>query len=211
MSTAILDVWITNLGDPCTITNDAASGLPHAWVVAVSHCDGRVLNWSEGRYRMHRDDPWTPIPFHAVPGSPIEGWWYDSIPTRDGHVEIEVPPGCYTLRGSMHTWFLNGVLYGNWATDHAVVQACCGQDTCTTLYAPTGPACVIPLFQFVLPLLIRHQVLDEEQATRAVEALREAFRPEAASAFERRELETLQAQFSQMGTVPPDQGEEKEA
>ena len=46
------------------------------------------------------------------------------IPTRDGHVEIELPPGCYVVRGSMHTWFVNGVLYGNWATDRAVVQAC---------------------------------------------------------------------------------------
>src|SRR5262245_28361823 len=98
MSTSIINVWVTNLGDPCSITNDAKSRLPHAWVIAVSHCDGRVLNWSETRYRFHKDDPWTPVPYHTPPGGEV-GWWCDSIPTLDGHVEIEVPPGYYVLRG----------------------------------------------------------------------------------------------------------------
>ena len=49
MSTATLNAWITNLGDPCTIANDP--GPPNPWVVAVTHCEGRVLNWSEERCR----------------------------------------------------------------------------------------------------------------------------------------------------------------
>jgi len=195
MSTATLNVWITNLGDPCTIANNP--GLPNPWVVAISHCDGQILNWSEGRFRYRKDDPWLPIPMYTPPGG-TPGWWYDSIPTRDGHVEIEVPPGCYTLRASMHTWFLHGILYGNWATDHAVVQACCDQDTCVTLYAPSAIACLVPLFDFVIPLLMRHQILDQEAAQRAMEAMRELVRPEAASRFERAEFETLRRAFEQM-------------
>lgn len=204
MSTSILDVWISNLGDPCTITNDAASGLPHAWVVAVSHCDGRVLNWSEGRYRFHREDPWTPIPLHTPPGGKA-GWWYDSVPTRDGHVEIEVPPGCYVLRGSMHTWFLNGLLYGNWATDHAIVQACCGDDVCSTLYAPSAPACWIPLFDFVIPLLVRNGILKPE-AGRAAEQIKNLLRSDAASEFEQAEFATLKLAFDQMDGGSPGKG-----
>jgi hypothetical protein len=196
MSTSILNVWISNLGEPCTITNDAASGIPHAWVVAVSHCDGTVLNWSEGRYRFHHDDSWASIPLHTPPGG-AAGWWYDSVPTLDGHVEIEVPPGCYVLRGSMHTWFINGLLYGNWATDHAIVQACCGHEVCPTLYAPSAPACWVPLFQFVFPLLLRHKVINPETA-KALETIKGHLKAEAASAFERAELETLQRQFDQM-------------
>ncbi len=196
MSTATLNVWITNLGEPCTIANDP--GLPHPWVVAVSHCDGRVLNWSEGRYRYHRDDKWIPIPQHAPPGG-TPGWWYDSIPTRDGHVEIELPPGCYVVRATMHSWFVHGLLYGNWATERAIIQACCGEDVCATLYAPSAIACSVPLFEFVIPLLVQHRILGRAEADRAAEAMRAIFRPEAASPYEREEFETLRRAFAQMG------------
>lgn len=207
MSTARLNVWITNLGDPCTIANDAASGLPHAWVVAVQHCDGRLLNWSEGRYRFHREDPWTQIPLHTPPVIPPSpplpaGWYYDNVPTLDGHVEIDVPPGCYVLRGSMHTWFTHGVLYGNWATDRAIVQACCGEEVCPTLYAPSAAACWVPFFDFVIPLLSRHKILVPEVA-RALEAVKGSIKAEAASPFERAEFENLRRAFEQMDKEIP--------
>lgn len=196
MSTSILNVWITNLGEPCTIANDV--DLPHAWVVAVSHCDGRVVNWSEGRYRFHRDERFRHIVNHTPPGGK-PGWWYDQIPTRDGHVEIELPPGCYVVRATMHSWFVNGKLFGNWATERSIVQACCGRDVCTTLYAPSAIACSVPLFDFVLPLLVRQQIVGKAEAERAVEALRAVFRPDAASRYERAEFETLRRAFEQMG------------
>ncbi len=151
MSTATLNIWISGLGEPRTIPNERGSGIPYNWSVAVAHCDGTILNWSEGRYRFWHDDPWISIPYHTPAGGSTAGWWYEMIPTRDGHVEIEVPPGCYVLRGTMHDWFLNGLLYGHWATDHAVVQACCGNDICATLYAPSAPACWVLLFDFVIP------------------------------------------------------------
>jgi hypothetical protein len=196
MSTSIINVWVTNLGDPCTIANDAKSGLPHAWVIAVSHCDGRVLNWSEARYRFHKEDAWIPIPYHTPPGGTV-GWWCDSIPTLDGHVEIEVPPGTYVLRGSMHTWFVNGLLYGNWATDHAIVPLCCGEEACPILYAPSAPMCWVPLFEFVLPLLTQHKLLDQETA-RKLAAVKGSLKLEAASAFEQAELRTLRHQFERI-------------
>jgi hypothetical protein len=199
MSTSILNVWITNLGDPCSITNDAASGLPHAWVVAVMHCNGTLLDWSETRFRFHKDDPWTAVPLHTPPGNPPlpPGWYCDNIPTKDGHVEIEVPPGSYVLRGSMHTWFTNGILYGNWATDRAVIQACCGREVCATLYAPSAPACWIPLLEMVFPLLAEHKIIDGA-AAKNLEAVRHALKPEAASAFERGEFDVLRRAFAQM-------------
>lgn len=206
MSTSILNVWITNLGDPCTIANDP--GLPHPWVVAISHCDGRVLNWSEGRYRHHKDDPWLPIPRHTPSGG-TAGWWYDRIPTRDGHVEIELPPGCYIVRATMHSWFVNGLLYGNWATERAIIQACCGQEVCATLYAPSAIACSVPLFKFVIPLLVKQQIIKREQAQHAIEAMSAIFRAEAASAYEQEEFETLQRAFEKMGKEMP--GDEKMA
>lgn len=127
------------------------------------------------------------------------GWWYDSIPTRDGHVEIEVPPGCYAVRATMHSWFVNGLLFGNWATERAVVQGCCGDDVCATLYAPSALACSVPLFEFVLPLLIRNRIVKREDGERAINAMKAAFNPEAASAYEQEEFKALRQAFAQMG------------
>lgn len=194
MSTAILNVWITNVGDPCTITR-------HPWVVVVEHCDGRVLNWSEGRYRFHREDEWIPIPAHTPDGG-TRGWWYESVPTLDGHVEIEVPPGCYVLIASQYAKYINGVLIGNWATDHAIVQAGCGQDVCATLYAPSTQTCMKVLNQMVYPLLMRHQIIGREEGERVIEAMNAAFVPQG-SRFEREEFETLQHAFEQMGKESP--------
>jgi hypothetical protein len=198
MSVTTLNVWITNLGDPCSIANDVGAGIPYHWSVALAHCNGRVLNWSEGRYRLHHDDPWIPIPSHTPAGGATPGWWYEMIPTRDGHVEIEVPPGCYTVVGSMHTWFVDGVLHGNWATDRAVVQACCGKDNCVTLYASSFQPCNWILFELVLPALIRNKAIGQREGKAAIEALRALHKPEELSPFEQGYLEILKRAYDQV-------------
>ncbi|MCU7923954.1 MAG: hypothetical protein KZQ88_14795 [Candidatus Thiodiazotropha sp. (ex Dulcina madagascariensis)] len=99
----------------------------------------------------------------------------------------------------MHSWFVNGLLYGNWATERAIVQACCGQEVCATLYAPSAIACSVPLFKFVIPLLLKQQIIKHEQAQPVIEAMAALFRPEAASAYEQEEFETLRRAFEQMG------------
>ena len=203
MSTSTLNVWITNLGDPCSIANDVGAGIPYHWSVAVAHCNGQVLNWSEGRYRLHHEDPWIRIPNHTPVGGNVPGWWYEMIPTRDGHVEIEVPPGCYTVVGSMHTWFVDGLLHGNWATDRAVVQACCGKDTCVTLYASSLQPCNVILFEFVIPMLIRNKAIGRQEGEAAMKALRALHNEEQLSPFEQGYLETLRRAFAQMDKPSP--------
>ena len=204
MSTAILNTWITNIGDPCTISN-VSPVRGYDWKVAVLHCDGRVLNWSEGRYRFHRDDRWTKIPNHVRPEDPKKerGHWYENILTRDGHVEIEVPPGCYVLVASLHNWVQHGKLFGNWVTDHAIVQACCDKDVCATLYAPSVWRCGLPLLDMVLPLLAEHGVVGRDVAARAVEALRPVLEALEPGEFEGQEQAVLHRAFEQMGQEPP--------
>ncbi len=196
MATATLNVYVTELGEPCTITN-------RRWVVAVAHCDGRVLNWSGGRYRAQETDPWTPIPAHVPattpPTPPLpQGWYYDSIPAHNGHVEIALPPGMYVIRATMHSWYLNGVLCGNWATDHAIVRATCGQDACVTLYAPTAHKCGIELFAFVIPLLQRYRIVGQAEAEEAIEAMRRVSDASPMSSFEREQDQWLKAAFAGM-------------
>lgn len=200
MSTSILNVWISKLGEPCKIQNDFDNSRFN-WVVSIFHCDGDVLNWSEGRYRFHRDDPWIPIKKHVPPGG-TSGWWYDSVPTKDGHVEIELPPGCYVVRATLHSWFQNGRLFGNWATDRSIVQVCCGEHVCTTLYAPTAQACHIVLFDMVYPLLQKHGLIDRK----AADILKQAgglLHVEGASGFEQGEAKTLRYLMEQMGPDAP--------
>ncbi len=197
MSTSRLNVWVTEMGEPCTITN-------RRWVVAISKCDGGVLDWAGGRYRHRDTDPWTDITQHTPPGSNISGYFFDSIPTLGGHVEIELPPGQYVVRATMHSWFVNGKLFGNWATDRGVVTTCCGGHSCVTLYAPSAMACSVPLFEFVFPLLMRHKVLDPEVGKMAIEAMAAAIHPRDASRFERGEFETLARAFATMGTEKPE-------
>jgi hypothetical protein len=67
----------------------------------------------------------------------------------------------------MHSWFTHGLIYGNWVTDHAIVQACCGKAGCVTLYAPSATQCAVPLFHFVIPLLVQHVAAEREDAQRA--------------------------------------------
>jgi hypothetical protein len=203
MSTAVLNVWISNLGDPCTVANDTGSGIPYHWSVAVLDCCGRVLNWSEGRFRFHRDDPWHPIPKHTPAGGKTEGWWYEMIPARDGHVEIEVPPGCYSVVGSMHTWFVDGILHGNWATDRAIVTASCSADACVRLYASSFQPCNVILGRRVIPLLVNNKVITREQGDAAMRALAVLEKPEALSQFERGYLEVLQRAFDNMDKPSP--------
>jgi hypothetical protein len=64
MSTSKLNVWVSELDEPCRISN-------RTWYVTIYTCDGKPLEWCGKRYVV--------------------------LPARCGHLEVEVPPGCYTI------------------------------------------------------------------------------------------------------------------
>ncbi|MCC6538242.1 MAG: hypothetical protein IT162_11865 [Bryobacterales bacterium] len=86
------------------------------WYVTIYNCDGKPLEWCGRRYVV--------------------------MPARCGHLEVEVPPGCYRINA---VWSFSvgagGVLYVNHFTDSAVVQACCDGHTCVTLFNPSIHRC----------------------------------------------------------------------
>ena len=139
------------------------------WVVAIAGCAGKVLEWC--------------------------GRTYDSVPAPCGHVDLEVPPGCYVIRASAHTWWSEGLLIGNWATDRAVVQACCDERHCVTLYAPSVMACWVPLFEIVLQVMADKGKVPRE-ALQALRTVNEAIAKQPATEFERGEAELLRAMFA---------------
>jgi hypothetical protein len=105
MSTATLNVWITDIGDPCHITETE-------YFVHVVDCGGNALQWC--------------------------GKTYTFIPTKCGHLEIEIPPGCYAVLASQGRGLGT---FGNLLTHVQVVRANCGDHVCVTLFAPTGHFC----------------------------------------------------------------------
>jgi hypothetical protein len=81
------------------------------WFVHIVDCEGKVLTWCGKRYR--------------------------DIPTKCGHVEIQIPPGCYSVFAS-HSKQGEGVPpFGNRLTHVQVVRANCGDHVCVTLFSPS--------------------------------------------------------------------------
>ena len=108
MSTAKLNVWITEIGDPCHIIQPPKG---EEWFVHIVDCEGKVLTWCGRKFR--------------------------DIPTKCGHAEIEIPPGCYVVFAS-HSREGEGVgEFGNRLTHVQIVRANCGDHVCVTLFSPS--------------------------------------------------------------------------
>ena len=114
MGTGKLQIWITSESDPCRISErDEHDNLP--WVVGIWHCNGQLLNWC--------------------------GRKYFGMEARCGHLEVDLPPGCYVVRAADWMGLTHQGVWGNHWTDHGVVTVCCDQTTCVTLFAPSAHNC----------------------------------------------------------------------
>lgn len=62
-----------------------------------------------------------------------------------GHLEVDIPPGCYTVFASQSSGGVirpdGKVSFGNLLTHIQVVRVNCGDHACVTLFAPTGHYC----------------------------------------------------------------------
>ena len=141
MSTGHLDVWITEPGEPCRITNET-------YYVSIAHCNGEILEWCDRRYLGLR--------------------------AKCGHLEVEVPPGCYQIRAVHHGLRTgpDGLYYGNWLTDSAIVEVSCGEGECVRLYSPAAKTCG-QLFYLALRQFGERMGVDEELRRGTLENLEE--------------------------------------
>ena len=85
------------------------------WYVTIYRCDGSVLEWCDRKYVV--------------------------LPAPCGHLEVDVPPGCYRIIAVWSFSILGGIYYVNHFTDSAVVQACCDEHVCVTLFNPSIHRC----------------------------------------------------------------------
>ena len=67
-----------------------------------------------------------------------------------GHLEVEVPPGCYYIRAvAGYNISSDGTYIGNHFTDAAIVTVCCDAHVCVTLFTPSVHHCG-PLYSLAL-------------------------------------------------------------
>ena len=116
------------------------------WYVTIYDCDGNVLEWCGRRYVVMR--------------APC------------GHLEVEVPPGCYYIKA---VWsfviVLPGLVYRvNHFTDAAIVGACCEQTTCVKLFNPSAHRCGY-IYVRALRDLVRQKGIKPELARQAEDAI----------------------------------------
>jgi hypothetical protein len=114
------------------------------WYVTIYRCDGSVLEWCNRRFLV--------------------------LPARCGHLEVQVPPGCYRINAVWSFRATGGVFYGNHFTDSTVVQACCDEHVCVTLFNPSAHRCGV-IFTRAVRDLVAQNALPADVAQRAEEAI----------------------------------------
>lgn len=138
-----LQIWIASEKDPCKISEmDLHDNRP--WKVAIWHCDGDLLVWC--------------------------GKKYFNMPAKCGHLEVELPPGCYVVRAAGGMGVSKGGVWGNHWTDHAIVGVQCDQTTCVKLFAPSAHHCGHG-FMRVIERQIGNKLIPADLGGKALDAL----------------------------------------
>ena len=116
MGTNNVNIWITKRGDPCQIADTEH-------FVYVLQCSGKVLEWCGRRYANDPADKKNP------------NW----MKTKCGHLELELPPGCYVVGAVESSAGIPPL--GNCLTHIAMVRVNCGDHACVTLFDPSLHIC----------------------------------------------------------------------
>lgn len=158
-------------------TDDPCSIDNRTWFITIYNCDGKVLEWCNKRYVV--------------------------LPAKCGHLEIDVPPGCYLIRAVWSFVFAGGIFYVNHFTDAAIVCACCDEKACVTLFNPSLHRCGTIVVRAIRDALQQKGIKPEtaKNAETALTALL-AEVPKPAKGFELDhldEIEKLVRQQSQEG------------
>jgi hypothetical protein len=138
-----LNIWVRyEPGVRWSCKVDTVDWLPWGgWFVTIKDCCGRILEWCGKKYSRVG-------------------------PTKHGHIEIEVPPGCYILSA------ISIATGSNTFTAPAYVQVDCGETVCVNLLAPIQNTCswydIAGIRQGV-----RDKVIPPEVANKAIAAIRE--------------------------------------
>jgi hypothetical protein len=122
MGLARMNIWLSDVADPCGTFKGSGR-------MTVLDCKG-VLEWPCGRF-LDPDGKWQPVP----------GGAYHDLPFRCGHLEVEVPPGCYWVTAGYVGPPVGGIVHFNGTTHVGIVEVGCDETACVKLYNPTLRLC----------------------------------------------------------------------
>jgi hypothetical protein len=125
-------------------TDDPCSVDDKTWYIIIYDCDGRVLEWCDRRYVV--------------------------LPAKCGHLEVEVPPGCYFIRAVWGYGRKVAGLWGNHFTEATIVQARCEETVCVKLFNPSAHRCGY-IYKLAIADMVAAQAIDRELAKRLHEAI----------------------------------------
>lgn len=129
------------------------------FLVEVLHCNGKILEWC--------------------------GKTYAYLPTKCGHIELEVPPGCYIIRAAQ--WINPKNPYqGNCVTHYGVINASCEHTYCVTLYYPGLHLCW-SMFNFALNNMVTEKVFPAE-VIKAMETIKKELDKLPMTGFEKEHI-----------------------
>jgi hypothetical protein len=121
MGLAKLNIWVSDVADPCGTWSGGGT-------MTILDCDG-ILEWPCGQY-LTPDGKWQIVPNGK----------YKDIPFRCGHLEVEVPPGCYWVVAG-YVSPNRGYIHLNYTTHAGIVQVGCDETACVKIYNPTLRLC----------------------------------------------------------------------
>ena len=92
-----------------TETDNPCKVNDRTFYVSIFTCDGELLKWCGNEYKL--------------------------LEAKNGHLEVDIPPGCYYIRAaSIHC--------ENAYSDSAIVRVNCGDIVCVTLMLPSLRRCI---------------------------------------------------------------------
>ena len=126
--------------------DDPCSVDNRTWYVTIYDCNGDVLQWCGKKYVL--------------------------LEAPCGHLEVEVPPGCYYLKAVWDfTIVFPGIEYRvNHFTDAAIVQVCSDETSCVKLFNPSAHRCGSIYVRAVRDML-RQKVIKAETAQKVTQAI----------------------------------------
>ncbi len=163
-------------------TDNPCSVDTKTWYVTIYDCDGHVLEWCGRKFVVMR--------------------------ARCGHLEVQVPPGCYRINAVWSFTFAGGVFYVNHFTDSAVVQACCDHHVCVTLFNPSTHRCGVIFLRAVKDLLEQKAIKADvaQQVETAINNLLQ-FLPRPTKGFELDHLDEIERLVREQERKGPEEKE----
>jgi hypothetical protein len=137
------------------------------WYVTIFDCNGNVLEWCGRKYVV--------------------------LPAKCGHLQVDVPPGCYYVKAVWNFSLLGGIYYVNHFTDAAIVQAVCEQTACVKLFNPSLHRCGTIILRAIKDM-VQQKAVKAEAAKQFETALKAVLAdvPKPAKGFELNYLDVIE-------------------